>query len=168
MYLLNFTIADTVGIPPANHAVGLWSRIFVEFPTIVNGQRVFADNLGDYVGKLNERVGCAFLQGPQYALPEATKALECRLIPPEIPGAPVKVEIINFDTFSATLDSMAFFIFKIKNPGTDAAPINSFEIKVKINTYASTGEVYPLFESDFVVFLDPRAKNPSPANVPST
>lgn len=74
VYILNFTIADAIAIPPANHA-GTYSRIFVEFPTIVNGQRVFLDNLGGYTGYLNERVGCAFLKGAQYVLPETTKWL---------------------------------------------------------------------------------------------
>lgn len=139
---MNFTIADAIAIPPANHAAGAYSRIFVEFPTIVNGQRVFLDNLGGYTGYLNERVGCAFLKDPPYVAPEATKWLECRLIPPEIPGAPVKVEVINFDTFSATLDSMGLYIFKVFNPAT---AFNSVEIKVKINKYMTTGEIYPLF-----------------------
>lgn len=79
---MNFTIADALAIPLANHAVGMYSRIFVEFPTIVNGQRVFLDNLGGYQGVLNERVGCAFLKGAQYVVAEPLKLLECRLIPP--------------------------------------------------------------------------------------
>ena len=95
VYLLNFTIADAIAIPAANHATGNWSRIFIEFPTIVNGVRVFKDKLGDiYQGLLNERVGCAFLKGLQYVVAETTvppSRLECRLIPPEIPGAPVKI-----------------------------------------------------------------------------
>ena len=141
VYLLNFTIADTIAIPAANHAAGNWSRIFIEFPTMVNGVRVFKDNLGaGYQGVLNERVGCAFLKGPQYAVPElSTVRLECRLIPPEIPGAPVKVEVINFGAFSATIDSLGLFIFKVDNPGTDTSAVNSFEIKVKINNYVPTG-----------------------------
>ncbi len=163
VYLLNFTIADTIATPAANHAAGNWSRIFVEFPTMVNGVRVFKDNLGDkYQGLLNERVGCAFLKGAQYVLPESTTVrLECRLIPPEIPGAPVKVEIVNFAAFSPAVDSLGLFIFGVDNPGSDTAAPNSFEIKVKINNYVTDGRVYPLFESDFVVFLDPRTKLPS-------
>ncbi len=85
---------------------------------------------------MNERVGCAFLNGAQYVVAEATRLLECRLIPPEITGAPVKVEVINFDTFSSSLDSLGLFIFKVWNP---ASAFNSFEIKVKINNYATTG-----------------------------
>jgi hypothetical protein len=160
VYLLNFTIADTIAIPAANHAAGNWSRIFIEFPTMVNGVRVFKDNLGDkYQGFLNERVGCAFLKGTQYVVSEsATVRLECQLIPPEIPGAPVKVEVLNFAAFSPAVDSLGLFIFGVDNPGTDTAAPNSFEIKVKINNYVTNGRVYPLFESDFVVFLDPRTK----------
>jgi hypothetical protein len=82
VYLVNCTIADSLAIPLANHAAGLYSRIFVEFPTFVDGQRVFQDNLGGYQGILNERVGCAFLKGAQYVIAEATRLLECRLIPP--------------------------------------------------------------------------------------
>lgn len=36
---------------------------------------MFLDNLGDYQGLLNERVGCAFVKGAQYVIAEATKAL---------------------------------------------------------------------------------------------
>ena len=164
IYLLNFTIADAIATPFANHATGNWSRIFIEFPTMVNGVRVFKDKLGDiYQGVLNEKLGCAFLKGAQYVVAETTvpaSRLECRMIPPEIPGAPVKVEVINFDAFSATVDSMGLFIFGVDNPGTDTNAVNSFEIKVKITNYHTSGQIYPLFESDFVVFLDPRTKLP--------
>jgi len=70
VYLVNFTINSTVNIPLANHAINAnYSRIFIEFPTIVNGQTVFLDNLGGYQGVLNERVGCSFLKGAQYVVP---------------------------------------------------------------------------------------------------
>lgn len=54
VYLVNFTINDLL-IPTvaANHNLANYSRIFIEFPTIVNGQRVFLDNLGGYQGLLN-------------------------------------------------------------------------------------------------------------------
>lgn len=55
---------------------------------------------------------------------------------------------------------MGLFIFGVDNPGSDTNAVNSFEIKVKINNYHTSGKVYPLFESDFVVFLDPRTKLP--------
>lgn len=76
--------------------------------------------------------------------------------------------MINFGAFSASVDSLGIFIFGVDNPGAGTPVINSFEIKVKINNYLSTGEVYPLFESDFIVFLDPKSKNLSPLNVPSS
>ena len=67
------------------------------------------------------------------------------MIPPEIPGNPVKVEVINFDAFTNIIDSMGLFIFGVNNPGTDTNAVNSFEIKVKINKYKTTGEIFPLF-----------------------
>ncbi len=53
---------------------------------------------------------------------------------------------------------MGIFIFKVWNPQN----VNSFEIKVKINNYDTLGYVYPLFESDFVVFLDAHSQIVNP------
>ena len=53
VYLVNFTINDAIATPLGYDDPANYTRIFIEFPTIVNGQRVFLDNLGGYQGVLN-------------------------------------------------------------------------------------------------------------------
>jgi hypothetical protein len=54
------------------------------------------------------------------------------LIPPEFPGGRVKVEIINHNGFSPTVNNVAMYIFKIFNP---SVAHRSFDLRVTINQY---------------------------------
>ena len=82
------------------------------------------------------------------------------MIPPAFPGARAKIEIINHDAFTATLNSTALYIFKIFNP---AVAHNSFHLRVTISHYeVATGFIYPLYSSKYTIFLDPYANNTAP------
>lgn len=72
VYIVNFTIPTWATFPNAyNHATN-YSRIFVEFPTEVDGLPLFLPNLGGYKGITNERVGCSFVLGVPYIAPILT------------------------------------------------------------------------------------------------
>jgi hypothetical protein len=98
----------------------------------VNGNLLFSSNLGGYNGLLNERVGCSFVLGAPYLAPTAGNQLQCILIPPEFTGGRVKIEIINHNGFTLSLNSMAVYIFKVFNP---AIAYDSFDLLVSINQY---------------------------------
>lgn len=73
--MVNFTYPTW--LTPANSYTHLtnYSRIFIEFPTEINGNQIFLANLGGYTGYLNERVGCSFSIGIPYLSPLPGKEL---------------------------------------------------------------------------------------------
>lgn len=72
----------------------------------------------------------------------------------------MKVEIINHNAFSATLNSTALYIFKIFNP---VVAYHSFDLRVTISHYeVATGFIYPLYSANYPIFLDPYASNTAP------
>jgi hypothetical protein len=75
VFSVNFTYPTW--LTPANSYIdnANYSRIFVEFPTKINGKAIFLPNLGGYNGYLNERVGCSFMIGAPYLSPIPGKEL---------------------------------------------------------------------------------------------
>lgn len=162
VYVVNFTIPTWSVLPNPYSDPNNYSRIFIEFPTEVAGKNIFHANLGGYSGQLNERVGCSFVSGSRYMLPEAGKKLECRLIPGI---TKTKIEITNHAGFTSIRDSLALYIYKIKNPGIVCS---SFELSVSIHqTHSISGYNYLLFHDTYTIFLDPHLNHSSPPRIPS-
>jgi hypothetical protein len=84
VYIVNFTIPTWGTFPNAYNNGANYSRIFIEFPTELNGYKLFSSNLGGYVGNTNEIIGCSFLSGigTPYITAIPTQQLQCVLIPP--------------------------------------------------------------------------------------
>jgi hypothetical protein len=78
MFYVQFEV-DSTTVNANNHAT-LYSRIYIEFPTVDSrGNPLFANNLGGYT-KTGELVGCFFDTWSTYYVTSATGRLQCRLI----------------------------------------------------------------------------------------
>lgn len=135
-----------------------YSRIFVEFPTVDSaGNALFANNLGGYT-KTGEYVGCAFDTWNTYYVGSITDRLKCRLIMSEVPGDPVRVEIINHNAFSSNWRFMRLWIAKVFNPTN---PVTSVPISIRMNhVVVATNDVYELYYDTFDVFMN--SQTPAP------
>ena len=81
MFRIQFQTQSGVTVN-ANNDATLYSRIFVEFPTLdANGNALFAADLGGYANT-GDPVGCSFewSSGTDYRVKAATSVMMCRLI----------------------------------------------------------------------------------------
>jgi hypothetical protein len=91
IYIVNFTIPTWHVLPNSHQHATNYSRIFVTFPSEVEGVQVFSPSLGGYKGNIDERVGCSFILGASYIQALPSKVLECRLIPGAVHGGKVRI-----------------------------------------------------------------------------
>jgi len=156
MFNVIFTVGTTA-VNPNNHAT-TYSRIYLEFPTVdSNGNALFANDLKGYT-KTGEIVGCSFNNWDSYMVGRAssTDRLKCRLIKSEVIGDPVRVEIINHNSFSDNNHRMQLWIAKIFNP---AVAVTSIPISIKIDhVMVSNNNVFELYYDTFEVFMN--SQNP--------
>jgi hypothetical protein len=139
--------------PRAFNDATLYSRIFIEFPTVDSlGNALFASDLGGYQ-KTGDIVGCAFDTWTTYYVdPVSGYSMQCRLIKSEVPGAPVRVEVLHHGAFSSSWRFMRFWIAKVFNP---TRGVTSVPISVKIeHVEVSTNNIYELYYDTFDVFMN--------------
>jgi hypothetical protein len=83
----------------------------------------------------------------------------CRLILPEVPGEPVRVEVINHNYFSSPYIYMRLWIAKVYNP---AIGVTSLPISISINhVVVATNDIYELYYDTFDVFMNSQNPNPT-------
>ena len=131
----------------------MYSRIFIEFPTVDSlGNTLFANDLGGYQ-VTGELVGCVTNTWTTYYVdPVSGKRIMCRLIKSEKPGDPVRVEVIHHSAFSSSWRFMEIWIAKVFNP---AIAVTSVPISVRMeHVEVSTNNIYELYYDTFDTFMN--------------
>ena len=124
-----------------------------------NGGTLFANNLGGYT-KTGEIMGCAFNTWDNYFMVNnGVDRLKCRLILSEVPGDPVRVEIINHAAFSGSRYYMTVWIAKVFNP---TVAVTSVPISIKIDHITvSNNNILPIYYDTFDVFMNSQTPSPT-------